>query len=90
MKLKRLEIKKLYGTFTKSVNFDERLNLLVGINGSGKTSILNCIDWLLKPDLPRLASTNFISIRLILIHNGNLISIHAEHEPGRLVISEEN
>lgn len=93
MRLKRLEIKKLYGTFTKTVSFDERLNLLVGINGSGKTSILNCIDWLLKPDLPRLAATKFASLKLVLDHEGRELLIHARHEPGepgRMVVTEDN
>ncbi len=90
MRLKRLEIRKLYGTFTKTVNFDERLSLLVGINGSGKTSVLRCIDWLLKPDLAKLAATRFSSLRLTVSHNGTDLSIHAQHEPGRLVLKEES
>jgi len=90
MKLKRLEIRKLYGTFTKTVDFDESLNLLVGINGSGKTSILNCIDWLLKPDLPRLASTKFQLLRLRFNHQDKDLSILAKHEGGRLTIVEES
>lgn len=89
MKLKRLEIIRLYGTFTKNIVFDERINLLVGINGSGKTSVLNCIDWLLKPDLPRLASTNFQTIRLEISSGNRDLTIAAKHEAGKLTIRDE-
>jgi len=89
MRLQRIEVKKLYGTFSKSVRFDPSLNLLVGINGSGKTSVLNCIDWLLKPDLPKLASTKFHSIVLNFLHNGKNFQLLARHEGGRLIVSEE-
>lgn len=64
MKLLRLEIVGLYGALTRSIEFNADLTLLVGINGSGKTSILNSIDWLLKLNIPRLAITQFTSISL--------------------------
>ncbi|MFE0500500.1 AAA family ATPase [Lysobacter soli] len=89
IQLKRIEVKRLYGTFSKSVDFDPVLNLLVGINGSGKTSILNCIDWLLKPDLPKLAATKFQSIRLTFELNGRPCSLIARHEAGQLVVEDE-
>lgn len=89
MKIQRIEIKKLYGSFSRSIDLDKKLTLLVGINGSGKTSILNCIDWMLRPDLPRLATTRFDSIRLFCSHIGKNYVFHARQEESRLVYSEE-
>ncbi|MBS1537131.1 MAG: AAA family ATPase [Bacteroidetes bacterium] len=38
MQIDKLIIKGLYGYIDKTINFNEDLTLLVGINGSGKTS----------------------------------------------------
>ena len=39
MRILNLRIEKLYGYIDKNINFNDDLTLLVGINGSGKTSI---------------------------------------------------
>jgi len=49
MNIKRLEINNLYGYMSKTIDFNEGINLLVGINGSGKTSVLNILNWLIIP-----------------------------------------
>ena len=49
MQIIELEVNKLYGYIDKKINFYEDINLLVGINGAGKTSILNILNWLLQP-----------------------------------------
>ncbi|MBI3222832.1 MAG: AAA family ATPase [Nitrosomonadales bacterium] len=64
MHLTKVVMKKLYGTLDKVVEFNEGLNLLVGINGSGKTSVLNVIDWLLAPNFQRLSTTYFEKLEL--------------------------
>lgn len=64
MNIKSIEVNKLYGYITKTINFNENINLLVGINGSGKTSILNIINWLLIPSWANLCVTEFESITL--------------------------
>ena len=69
MRITKLRIRKLYGSMDKTIVFRDELNLLVGINGSGKTSILNAIDWLLRPNLVKLATTHFESLLLNFVHN---------------------
>lgn len=64
MKINKLVCEKLYGFINKTIDFKENINLLVGINGSGKTSILNIIHWLTKPSLPDLAVTEFSQLIL--------------------------
>jgi len=64
MKIKNLKINKLYGYIDKNIDFNEDLTLLVGINGSGKTSILNIVNWIISPSLPHLCITDFKSLTL--------------------------
>ncbi|MEJ2884368.1 AAA family ATPase [Pedobacter sp. GR22-6] len=64
MKLKNVRIQKLHGYISHDFTLDDDLILLVGINGSGKTSVLNAINWLLRLDIGRLASECFELIEL--------------------------
>lgn len=64
MNITRLEIKNLFGYMSKKIDFNSDINLLVGINGSGKTSVLNIINWLLIPSFPHLCTTEFDEIKL--------------------------
>jgi predicted ATP-binding protein involved in virulence len=49
MKILSLRIKGLYGYLDKDIDFNTDINLLVGINGSGKTSVFNLINSKLSP-----------------------------------------
>ncbi|WP_326521211.1 AAA family ATPase [Xanthomonas sp. 3793] len=89
MRINRIEITRLYGTYTKNVDFNSDLNLLVGINGSGKTSILNCIDWLTRPNLARLACTQFQSMKLFIEIGIKQYIIYAHKNISELTISIE-
>lgn len=64
MNITRLEIKNLFGYMSKKIDFNSNINLLVGINGSGKTSILNVINWLLIPSFSHLCTTEFDELKL--------------------------
>lgn len=70
MLLKSLYTESLYGTLNLNVQFKENVTLLVGINGCGKTSVLNVIDWLLCPDLKSLATTDFSILALNFVEKG--------------------
>lgn len=64
MQIEKLKITGLYGYINKDIDFNEDVTLLVGINGSGKTSILNIINWVIKPSIPNLCVTEFSLIEL--------------------------
>ena len=64
MLLKHLAIKRLYGYLSKEVPLNERITLLVGINGAGKTSVLNVLNWLLVPSLGDLCTHEFEELAL--------------------------
>lgn len=74
MKIKRLVVTGLYGHIDKDITFNDDLTLLVGINGAGKTSILNIINWVLKPSLSDLCVTEFKSIELFFSYK--LVNYH--------------
>ena len=50
MRIIHASVKNLHGHITKEVNFWPDVNVLIGVNGSGKTSVLNAIAWTLSPD----------------------------------------
>lgn len=64
MNIETLLIRGLYGYINKDIEFNKDITLLVGINGSGKTSVLNLISWLIKPSLPNLCITQFSKLVL--------------------------
>ena len=66
MKIKQVQIKNFRGIHDITLNLHEKANALMGINGSGKSSILDAIDYLLTP-LVNIASEN----KQIIQHSGN-------------------
>lgn len=79
MQIDRLEIKGLFGYIDKDIFFKEDISLLVGINGSGKTSVLNIINWVLKPSIGDLCVTEFEEIRLSFTVEDNYYIIICKH-----------
>jgi predicted ATP-dependent endonuclease of OLD family len=77
MQLHSVSIVGLHDALTLEVEFNEEITLLVGINGSGKTSVLNVIDWLLKPDLQKLATTVYKRLSLSFTDKNAKYSITA-------------
>lgn len=83
--IRKLEIDKLYGLFDRKINFADGINLLVGINGSGKTSILNILDWLLRPSIEHLCITRFKRIYLEFLFDKKEHSVTCTQSGGKLL-----
>ena len=49
MIIKTASFKNLHGYLNPSLSFEPGVNILIGVNGSGKTSILNAMAWTLSP-----------------------------------------
>lgn len=64
--LKAFKIKKLFGEFDVNLSFRKGANIFIGENGCGKTTILNCLYYILTSDFKKLAKINFEEIELIL------------------------
>ena len=60
----------------KDIEFKNKISILVGINGSGKTSVLNLINWLLKPNISELCLIEFESITLDFHYKNEDFTLH--------------
>lgn len=69
MIIKEVIIKNLHGYLSKHISFNSDINLIVGINGSGKTSLLNVINWLITPSFPDLCTNEFEELSVQFINN---------------------
>ena len=80
MYIESLVIKGLYSHYDKNLKFKKDCTLLVGINGSGKTTILRIINWLLTPSIPDLSSTKFDKIKMVFYHEDIKYTILCEQD----------
>lgn len=87
MHLTSLSITKLHGALTVNVDFRQDVTLLVGINGSGKTSVLNCIEVLLRPDMQRLATLEYERLALTFVLEAKTYTLVAEKTKKRVTLS---
>lgn len=87
MILHLLSIVRLHGALSLEVAFNDEITLLVGINGSGKTSVLNVIDWLLKPDLKKLALASFERLSLEFSEGGTAYEIVATRTESKVMLT---
>ena len=86
MIIKEVSIKNLYGYLTKTIDFNDDINLIVGINGSGKTSLLNVINWLLTPSFPDLCTNEFDELSIEFIHNKEKYKIVSTQTQNEVII----
>ena len=49
MIIRNATFKNLHGHISKTLRFQPGVNILIGVNGSGKTTILNALAWILSP-----------------------------------------
>ena len=68
MELSRIRYKNVYGYLTGDLKFDTGENFLVGINGCGKTTVLNLIRWMLEPSTEKLCTLEHEFVLLEIKH----------------------
>ena len=75
MKINSLKVSGLFGRFNHDLKFrsDERIMIMIGPNGFGKTTILRIIDVLFNQPLLRLASMPFREVSVSFDDGSNLI-----------------
>ncbi len=64
--IEKVNIKKFWGDKLVNLKFGNKENFLIGVNGSGKTTIINLIVGVLEANFTILDSTQFESISLFL------------------------
>jgi predicted ATPase len=65
-KIEKVLIKSFWGDKTVTLNFKEDVNFLIGVNGSGKTTIINLIAASLSADFSTLDRIQFKTIHIAL------------------------
>ncbi len=94
LRLQRIEVDKLFGIYDHHIdlNLGDRVTLLHGPNGVGKTTVLRMIDGLLRYNFAHLRRVPFARLRLrfqdgsaieLLTHHGG----HPSHESGQLSLT---
>jgi predicted ATPase len=89
MKILSLEVSGLHGYISHKINFNDDLTILVGINGSGKTSIFHLINDILQFNLPRLCITKLENAILKFNWNNELHIITLTQDTSKLWIDLE-
>lgn len=62
--LEYIGIYGLFGRYTIEIPFDKQVNIFIGENGLGKTTILNCIYFVLEKKFSRLMNIQFSEIQI--------------------------
>ncbi|MBK1884608.1 AAA family ATPase [Luteolibacter pohnpeiensis] len=78
MELRGIKYKKIYGYLSGELTFKTGENFLVGINGCGKTTVLNLIKWLLEPSLADLCTLDHEYVSLEFKHEKYLYTLKSE------------
>ena len=73
--LEFIEIIGLFGRHNVRMNFDNEVNIYIGENGLGKTTILNCVYYILKKKYDKLAELDFNEIQIKLKNNKTIFTI---------------
>ena len=68
----KFEVTGVWGSERKSITFNNDMNFLVGINGSGKTTILKIIYAISTADIVAMHKLHFSSAYIVLNNNCNI------------------
>jgi hypothetical protein len=90
MKLKRFRGSGIHGFLRFDISFYDDLTFLIGINGSGKTTVLNCITSLISPSFHHLAVLKFDTIEVDLEHENEPIRVSAHRTDDSIVLRSSN
>lgn len=69
--LEYINILGLFGRYNVEIPFDKQVNIFIGENGLGKTTILNCIYYILEKKFVKLAGINFSEIHVKFKNEAN-------------------
>lgn len=88
MQVKRFKASAIHGNLDFNIRFNNDLTFLTGINGSGKTSVIQSITALITPTFSVLANLEFASIEVEVVHEKREATIRAERlKDGTTILS---
>lgn len=85
MRINRFIGKGVHGVLDFDIEFNSDLTFLTGINGSGKTTVVNCIVALMTPDLEALAGITYTLIR-VEFKNDKQLYIECKKSDGTITL----
>src|SRR5271166_4632694 len=80
MRLKRFKACGVHGYLKFDIRFNNDITFLTGINGSGKTTVVQSIISLITPSLLTLANLSFVSMSVDVENDGADVTIAAERQ----------
>lgn len=66
-KVEKVEIDGFWHRFSAKCSFNEDVNIIIGKNGTGKTTFMNILQAILTVDLSGLAENDFQSAKIVLV-----------------------
>lgn len=88
--IKRFEIEELFGIYNVNIPFKDNINIFVGENGLGKTTILNALNYVIQGDSESLAAIEFKKMILTLGNDAKIVIIHDELMNNNISIRDRN
>ena len=88
--IKRFEIEELFGIYNVNIPFKDNINIFVGENGLGKTTILNALNYIIQGDSESLAAIEFKKIILTLGDDTKIVITHDELMNNNISIRDRN
>lgn len=88
--IKEFKIEKMFGIYNVDIPFTNNINIFVGENGLGKTTILNALNYVIQGDSESLSSIEFERIVLVLGNNTKIEINHDELLDNKNSIFERN
>ena len=76
-KIESVEIKGFWSRFDVNCNFNSDVNIVIGKNGSGKTTFMNILHAVLTIDTDALSENDFESAKITLSQDGGKRTIKA-------------
>lgn len=86
MKIKYFIAKKVHDHFDFKMEFNDDLNFITGINGTGKTTVLKLMKAALLFELNTLISISYSILKIELEHDNNIYSVSISKKKGFLNI----
>lgn len=95
VKLASISVKELYGCYNYFVNFNQDITFIYGLNGCGKTTILNITEAIITGQLFKLFNYQFENIELQYVNSSNIkdfrsIVIYYEKQQLQVKFNDEN
>lgn len=74
-KINSIQILGFWGEYTCKNNFNDDINIIIGRNGSGKTTFMNILHAALSIDMFELSECEFQEIKIILNNTDSNVAI---------------